>query len=368
MGALPRSHIPVMRPLLPTGEQILPYLQRIDANRWYSNFGPLTGELERRLATLWGAGAGSVLAVSNATSGLTATLLAMEVAGGSLCLMPSWTFAASAHAVVAAGLRPFLVDVDAAGALTPAIAEAALSHAPAPVGAVMVVCPFGAPVDWAEWQAFRQRTGIAVVIDGAAAFDSVRPGPLPVVVSLHATKVLGCGEGGAVLCEDRDLLKRILRRTNFGFLGNRAAQVPAANAKMSEYHAAVALAAVDAWPERRRQWLSVLQRLRAMLAVANGVCWSDGLGRDFVASTVTVAVPGRGEAVAAALAELGIETRQWWGGGIHSHPAFAGVARLALPMTDRLAQCSLGLPCWLGLSDPQMERIGAGLRQALASA
>src|SRR3954469_25766004 len=42
--------VPVARPLMPSAEAILPYLQRIDAKRWYSNFGPLLIELEARLA------------------------------------------------------------------------------------------------------------------------------------------------------------------------------------------------------------------------------------------------------------------------------------------------------------------------------
>ena len=44
--------IPVLRPLLPRAERLLPYLRRIDETRIYSNHGPLSGELERRLAEL----------------------------------------------------------------------------------------------------------------------------------------------------------------------------------------------------------------------------------------------------------------------------------------------------------------------------
>ena len=39
-----------MMPSLPTADELLPYLRRIDANRWYSNFGPLVSEFESRIA------------------------------------------------------------------------------------------------------------------------------------------------------------------------------------------------------------------------------------------------------------------------------------------------------------------------------
>ena len=77
--------------------------------------------------------------------------------------------------------------------------RALIAQAPAPVGAVMPVVPFGCPIDVAAWDRFRASTEIPVVIDAAAGFDALVPGAVPAVVSLHATKVLGAGEGGFVV-------------------------------------------------------------------------------------------------------------------------------------------------------------------------
>ena len=193
--------MPVAKPRLPLATEILPYLRRIDQTRWYSNSGPLLEEFEARLAAH--AGGGSVAAVANATVGLTLALLASEVAPGSLCMVPAWTFAATGHAIELAGLVPWIVDVDAKSwALEPDAARELLRDAPGPVEAVMPVSPFGRPIDFAGWESFREQTGIAVAIDAAAAFDSIRPANVPAVVSLHATKVLGTGEGGFVISND----------------------------------------------------------------------------------------------------------------------------------------------------------------------
>ncbi|MBX9635731.1 MAG: DegT/DnrJ/EryC1/StrS family aminotransferase, partial [Magnetospirillum sp.] len=237
-----------MRPLLPKLAALVPLLGEIDANRVYSNLGPLATRFQARLEQHWGLSDGTVLALSNATSGLSVALMtATDGRRGGLCMMPAWTFVASGHAALASGLTPFLVDVEQeTGSLTPALAEAALAQAPDGIAAIMPVCPFGAPIDWAGWEAFRARTGIPVVIDAAAAFDSVRPSALPAVVSLHATKVLGIGEGAVLVCTDTALVEESCRRANFGFLGERVSRMPAVNAKMSEYHAAIALAALTA--------------------------------------------------------------------------------------------------------------------------
>src|SRR5579859_7105158 len=168
--------IPVMRPKLPVAERIVPYMQQIDASRIYSNFGPLARSLERRLAEFFGLPVGSAVSVANATLGITLALSAQHPQPGSLCVIPAWTFAATAHAATLAGLIPYFVDVDmATWALDPATIATKIAEAPAPVSAVIPVAPFGRPIDVTAWDHFRARTGLAVVIDAAAGFDSLIP-------------------------------------------------------------------------------------------------------------------------------------------------------------------------------------------------
>jgi dTDP-4-amino-4,6-dideoxygalactose transaminase len=188
------STIPVMWPKLPTLERLSPYLKRIDLSRVYTNFGPLACSLEERLASHYGLGGGMVTTVANATLGLMLALTAQGARPGSLCMLPAWTFIASAHAAVMAGLVPYFVDVSPETWTIDAEAIAdEIARAPAGVGAVMPVAPYGRPIDIASWDRFRARTGLPVVVDAAAGFDTIKPGETPVVVSLHATKVMGVG-------------------------------------------------------------------------------------------------------------------------------------------------------------------------------
>jgi dTDP-4-amino-4,6-dideoxygalactose transaminase len=212
--------IPIMRPKLPSAERLAPYLRAIDSSRIYSNFGPLAVSFEDRLAARFGLSDGTITTIANATLGLTLALTAQGAPLGTLCAIPAWTFIASAHAAVMAGLVPYFVDIDAdTWAVDPESIADVITDAPAAVGAVMPVAPFGRPIDVVAWDRFRSRTGLPVVIDAAAGFDAITPSAVPAVVSLHATKVLGVGEGGFVMSTDTSLVRDIRFRSNFGFAG-----------------------------------------------------------------------------------------------------------------------------------------------------
>lgn len=360
--------IPVHRPHLPAAERLLPYLAEIDRTRRYSNFGPLARAFEARLAARLGLPEGGVACVANGTLGLTLALGALGARPGSLCMMPAWTFAATPAAAVAAGLRPWFVDVaEATWALDPDACRALLAGAPGPVGAAIAVGPFGAPLDAEAWDRFADGTGVPVVLDLAAGFDGARVGRAPAMVSLHATKALGVGEGGLVASGDGRLVEGVRRLSNFGFAERSEAVHLGTNAKLSEYAAAVGLAALDAWPERRAELAALTGAYAGALGGIPGVRLGPGFGAGWVGSTCNVVVErATAEAVAGALAAEGIETRRWWRDGAHAQPAFRRFPRAPLPVTERLAARVLGLPFYPGFA--AVDRVCNGLERALAAA
>ena len=101
----------------------------------------------------------------------------------------------------------------------------------------------------------------------------------PLSVSL-ATKVLGAGEGGFVISADTALIRDIRARSNFGFAGTREAVAPAANAKLSEYHAAVAHATAPmVWGIVRSEWLACAGTYRRALRPLAAAELQPGFGR-----------------------------------------------------------------------------------------
>ena len=123
------ARIPLLVPDMPSADELLPYLRRIDGTRWYSNFGPLTRELESALGSIFtehNARPVTLTTVSTATAGLELTLIALDLPPGARVLVPALTFVASATAIVRAGHPPVIADVDAhSWLLTPAIAREA---------------------------------------------------------------------------------------------------------------------------------------------------------------------------------------------------------------------------------------------------
>lgn len=365
------AFLPVFRPQLPLARELLPYLEQIDRTRWYSNFGPLSAALEQRLEKHLGTGRGSVCSVSNGTVAITLALMAQEAPRGTLCLLPSWTFTATAAAVLAAGLVPCFVDVDeATQALDPRQAKELITRAPGTVGAIVVVAPFGAPVDVQAWEDFTHATNIAVVIDAAAAFDTLTSHPLMKVqdiamtVSLHATKVLGAGEGGFVVSRNTGLIYKVKRLSVYGFDGERRAEYLGTNAKLSEYAAAVALASLDQWKDTRQGWQMLRSRYLKHLEGSGLHIWA---GKDWVTNTINVILGERACEMADALKVRGIDTRRWWCEGCHRQPAYVKFPKLStMSATDRLAASMLGLPSALDMTEGEVMRVCGALVEEVA--
>ena len=363
--------IPVMRPQLPSADDLLPYLRRIDEARWYSNYGPLLRELRDRFAAHFNVTNSEVAIVANGTVALSAALVAAGARPGTKCLLPSWTFVGSAAGAWAANLQPHFVDVDpATWMLDPQVLRKRKDLKD--VGAVMVVSAFGSPVDTASWDAFWEETGIPVIIDGAASFDTVASvahagvGRSPIMISLHATKVFGVGEGGLLLSTDTELVERFNQVCNFGVWGSPAGQILGYNGKLNEYNSAVGLAMFEIWPARREQVVRLTRRYRDALTNIRGIDLLPGYGNGWVSCYCNVKTRAPAAEVIERLAAKGIETRRWWQSGVHEQKAYRDFPSDPLAVTEQLASTVFGLPFSHDLDDARLHRVIEGLEASLA--
>ena len=368
------DRIPVLRPLLPDAGRLLSYLRRIDARRTYTNWGPLTSELEARLAGHFGLPAGCVTSAGSGTAALVGAILAAAgraTAERPLAIVPAFTFVATPLAAEQCAFRPYLVDVDADSWL---VQVEALERHPRleQVGLVVPVAPFGRAVPQAPWLEFRRRTGIAVVIDGGASFEAVSADParflgeIPVALSFHATKSFSTAEGGCVVTTDGRLSPNAIQALNFGFFDTRDCRSASTNGKMSEYHAAVGLAELDAWPAKSEALRRVADAYRRGFDAA-------GLGdRVSVAPVVAgcyalfrCAHASEADGVLRSLARSNVESRLWYGHGLHRQPYYTDVLRDNLPVTDRIAPLVMSLPVAPDLPEASIQRVVAAVVQAV---
>lgn len=366
--------LPVMRPKLPSAGKIAPYLEEIDSSQIYTNFGPLSQRLEKRLADRFGVPPGSVVTMANGTLALMLAIRALEPKIGTIGILPSFTFTATPGALVACGLTPWLVDVDAdSWSLTPEIVERLLPEAPGEVGMVVPVSAFGRPVDVDAWDRFTERTGIPVVIDGAASFDAAKVGRTPLMISLHATKIYGSGEGGLLLSNEELLIDAARCFSNFGFgmdqnhsVTIRNSMLPGINAKFSEYSAAVGLAALDEFDQTRAALLELAAQYREVMADIPDLVLQEGFGGDWISATINFRLK-RLHAVRfeEGMRKLGIHIRRWWGDGCHRFPAFSAVPRGDLAVTEQLIDSVVGLPFFVGMTRAQVVQVRDAAEQVI---
>ena len=351
--------IRLLVPDMPTADELLPFLRQIDASKIYSNNGPLVRELEDCLSDLVRA---PTVAVSNGTAALELTLRALRLPRGSAVLVPAATFVATGQAVSNAQLKPILCDVDSeTWQLTP---EGAIDAAQGwPIRAVIPVASFGMPVGIDGWEHFARETRMPVVIDaaGAIAEQAVSTSSaLITVFSLHATKFIGAGEGGAVSTVDRFLLQRVAAMASFGHWGT--------NAKMSEYHAAVALASLS--PQR------MTDKLQRAGAVAKAyVAGLSALPRlklqrmpraDSTLLPVMLPPECSADEVQRRLEADGVQTKQWYRPFLEELQQFGGCPRpFKMPVTKMLRERMLGLPFHTGLTTDDVAHVCECLDKAM---
>lgn len=248
---------PQFRPVEMAGDEIDEILERCRQvlHSGVLSGGPLVAELERRFADH--SGLPHAVALSSGTDALEALLRAVGVQGRTVVL-PTNTFAATAFAVVRAGARPAMVDMDPATlAPSPSQVERALDEHPD--AACCVLVHIGGFISDAvkEIADLCTSRGVALVEDAAHAHGSVLRGEAPgcwsagAAYSFFATKVITSAEGGMVVTGDGAVASYVRSFRDQGRdLDNPIVNVMVGtNARMSELHAAVGLAELERLPD-----------------------------------------------------------------------------------------------------------------------
>ena len=91
------------------------------------------------------------------------------------------------------------------------------------------------------------------------------------VLSFHATKVFNTFEGGAIICHDKKMKRRIDNLKNFGFVDETTVEVPGINAKMSEFNAALGLLQLKHVDHAIRERQLIFERYIDALSLVDGL-------------------------------------------------------------------------------------------------
>lgn len=271
--------IPFNRPTKVAGQRA--YVEEALASEHWSGDGPFSKRchrlLEERLRTP------KALLTTSCTHALEMAAMLLALEPGDEVIMPSFTFVSTANAFVLRGARPVFADIRPD---TLNLDEEQLEALIGPrTKAIVVVHYAGVACEMDRILDIAARHGLAVVEDNAhGLWGAYRGRPLGTLgqlatLSFHETKNITCGEGGALLVNDRALVERaeILRekgtnRSRF-FRGqvDKYSWVDIGSSYLpAELLAAVLCAQIEGADEvqraRQRLWVGYAERLAAWAA------------------------------------------------------------------------------------------------------
>ncbi|GAA2560994.1 aminotransferase class I/II-fold pyridoxal phosphate-dependent enzyme [Winogradskya consettensis] len=339
---------------------------------WLSNGGPLAEEFEQRVAAV--AGTRFCVATCNATAGLQLALRASGVTGE--VIVPSLTFAATAHAVAWLGLTPVFCDVDpVTGALDPEHARSLIGPR---TGAILAVHVWGRPAPVRELEELAADHRLRLFFDAAHAF-ACTSGGRPIggggdgeVFSFHSTKFVNSFEGGALVTDDPELAERARRMRNFGIAEAERVELVGLNAKLNEAAAAMGLTSLDSMDRFIAHNRENYHAYRAGLAGLPGITlleFDERERNNYQYMIVAVDERRAGfdrDTLLAILASENVLGRAYFSPGCHQMLPYADGTRL--PHTERLASQVLALPTGIAVSAADAATIAGIIRVAARQA
>lgn len=351
-------------------QQVDEGLQRVLADGRYIK-GPEVSAFEEEFAAY--CGNAHCVAVANGTDAIEMALRAAELPSGSSVIVPANTFVATAEAVIRAGGRPVIVDVDPQFLLLdPVAAEKAVDG---DVSGLVPVHLFGQLAPMAPVANLAARHGLQVIEDAAQAHGATQDGQ-PIGALSHAAttsfypgKNLGAyGDAGAVVTNSADLAHRMRLLGDHGSERKYIHETMGFNSRMDAFQAVVLRAKLTRladWNERRRQAAARYDDLLADLD--DVVVPQTAPGNVHVWHLYVVQVPDR-DRVVSALNESGVQAAIHYPVPLHLQPAFRsyGYAPGDFPVAEAAADRILSLPLYPHITPAQQERVVTALRAALA--
>jgi dTDP-4-amino-4,6-dideoxygalactose transaminase len=368
----------------PFTEQAKQAAQRVLDSGWVTT-GPESGLFEDELAAFLGQP--HVVSLASCTQAIELSLRALRLPPGAPVLTPSLTFCGAVAAIIHAGYRPVLVDIDE-DTLVPNAATVHTAVRRTGPASAMIVCDLGGyPVDHI---ALADAAGLPcdrIVIDaahgpgGLVGRASAGTAPFATCLSFYATKNLPIGEGGAVATHDEALAdwlrsarmhgmsRDAWRRYRPGGSWRYDVTEIGYKANMTDLQAAIGraqLAALPDWQEARSQ---AVKRYDDALApvLDDGTARVPQRPEGHSLHLYQIRVPGRDQIIER-LATRGISTSVHFI-PVHQLRGYAAVLgdqeSSSVPVTDRVAGELLSLPLYPGLTDAQVQQVAAHVIDAV---
>jgi perosamine synthetase len=316
-------------------------------------------ELEERFARL--IGVRHAVAVSSGTAALQLALLAHEIGPGDEVITSPFSFVATANSIISVGARPVFGDIDEETFnLDPSTVERLVTPR---TKALMPVHLYGQACDMDSFVQIATAHGLAIIEDAAQAVGAHFSGHTvgsfgTAAFSLYATKNLISAEGGVVTTDDDLVAERIKLLRNHGMRDRYVYEGLGYNQRMTDVHAAIAVAQFD-----RLEEFTLTRQLNAR-RLSEGIRGVEipavAPDRDHVWHQYTIRVGNRDrDSCVSRLHAAGIGTGVFYPEPLpdlpHVRAAMNGPARV--PVADKIARQVISVPVHPLLTDEDLTHI-----------
>jgi dTDP-4-amino-4,6-dideoxygalactose transaminase len=346
--------------------------------------GPRTAEFEQAFAAQLGAR--HAIALSSCTAALHLAYLAAGVGPGDEVIVPSFTFAATAAAVLYCGATPVFAEIVSRKlpSLDPDDVERRITPRTKAVCVVHYAGYAGAADRLSELCAKR---GIALIEDVAHAPSATLHGRklgtwgLAGAFSFFSNKVLSVGEGGLLCTDDDDVAAFVRSRRSHamtsGTWDRHSGRTDTYdvtglgfNYRLDEPRAALLLSRLRGLERDIARRRELTARYRELLSEIEGIVvpFEDGdiSGSCCYVMPIMIEEDGRQAQISSRLRELGIQTSIFYP-SIHRFSAYRErFPDVSLPITELASRTELTLPFYPHMSDEDQVRVATALREALA--
>ena len=378
LGGTPTFDVPlhVGRPNIGDRQRFQEYVNDILDRRWLTNEGRYATQFEQRVAQV--TGVEHCVAVCNGTLALQIAMKALGLHGE--VIVPSFTFIATAHALQWNGITPVFCDIEPnTHNIDPIKVEQLIT--PRTTG-IVGVHVWGRPCNIDALGDIAEQRGLKLLFDAAHGLGcSYRKRMLggfghAEVFSFHATKVVNCLEGGAVVTNDGDLARRLRLMRNFGFTDYDRTDDVGINGKMNEISAAMGLINLESLDEFVQANYRNYEQYRRDLAGVPGISvmtYDEEERNNFQYVVLEIddreTSITRDQLVKILHAENVLARRYFYPGCHRMEPYRSDFARggRALPETERLGDRVLCLPTGTSIGSKEIAGISEILRFAIAN-
>jgi dTDP-4-amino-4,6-dideoxygalactose transaminase len=320
--------------------------------------GPNVKAFEEEAAAFLGVP--QTVGVANGTDALVLVLEAMEIGAGDEVICPSFTFYATAEAIIRTGASPVFADIDPVTLNVDP--EDVAAKVTGRTRAIMPVHLFGRPADLEALAAI----GVPIIEDAAQAFGArgVATTGVASTFSFFPTKNLfALGDGGLVAATDEELAERVRLLRFHGSRDKKTFTYVGTNSRLDELQAAALrlfLGELDGWNRARREAAA-----RYVELGLGELCEVPEDEPGHVYHMYVVRSPER-DRFADALAAAEIGHASYYVTPTHLQPALRrlGYDDASLPETERASRENLALPMWAGIAAEVQERVVSVMREA----